>query len=66
MKKPVGESLGHDQLVSLLGKGSMSPLFKRRDVALQRDVAVKVVSPRYAESRVQASLCAGSAVRHPA
>jgi serine/threonine protein kinase len=39
----VGETLGQYKLVSLIGVGGMGEVYRARDVALQRDVAIKIL-----------------------
>lgn len=45
----LGQSLKQYQIVSLLGEGQSGPVFKARDLALQRDVALKMVRASLAE-----------------
>ena len=41
-EQPIGQALKHYQIISLLGEGQLGPVFRARDLARQRDVALKV------------------------
>lgn len=43
----VGQSLDRYQILRLLGEGTTGAIFQARDVALQRDVALRVMSPDF-------------------
>ena len=67
---PVGITLDNKYLVrQVLGKGSMGMVYLARDVALERDVAVKVLLPRYSADekvakRFRREAVAMASVRH--
>jgi eukaryotic-like serine/threonine-protein kinase len=67
---PVGITLDNKYLVrQVLGKGSMGMVYLARDVALERDVAIKVLLPRYAADekvakRFRREAVAMASVRH--
>ena len=45
----LGEKFAHYEIVDRLGAGGMGEVFRARDTKLGRDVAVKVVSPAFAQ-----------------
>jgi len=49
MQELVGQNLDRYQITSLLGEGGMGAVLKARDVTLQRDVAIKVMHPHFAQ-----------------
>ena len=43
-----GARLGHYEILSVLGTGGMGEVYRARDTRLDRDVAIKILSPRLA------------------
>ena len=67
----VGRQLGGYEFLSLIDEGGMGQVYRARDLALPRDVAVKVVSPEFthdpvrrARFRKEAEVLAGFAHPH--
>jgi TolB-like protein/Flp pilus assembly protein TadD len=65
-----GSKLGHYEILSRLGKGGMGEVFRARDTALGRDVAIKVLPESLAMSqealaRFQVEARALAALSHP-
>ena len=65
-----GAELGHYRIVRLLGRGGMGEVYKARDLTLERDVAIKVLSagrndPDDARKRLLHEGKAVAAVDHP-
>lgn len=67
----VGKTLnGHFELLSLIGEGGMSYVYKARDVILNKIVAVKILRPNLLDQpniarRLQAEAAAISSLDHP-
>jgi serine/threonine protein kinase len=50
MANLIGQRLGQYEIITLLGKGGMAAVYRARQSAADRDVAVKVIKPDLAES----------------
>ncbi|MFN0120642.1 MAG: protein kinase domain-containing protein [Blastocatellia bacterium] len=66
----IGQTLGHYQLRDLLGAGGMGEVYRAFDTRLEREVAVKVLSPALAANpeairRFQREARAVAALSHP-
>jgi TolB-like protein/predicted Ser/Thr protein kinase len=66
----VGRTIGHHEIVDLLGEGGMGIVYRARDTRLGRPVALKVIRPEFAESvdlqqRLEREAQAASALNHP-
>lgn len=66
----IGKTLGHYEIVSLLGKGGMAEVYRARDQRLGRDVALKILPPEFTEDRdrlrrFEREALAASALSHP-
>ncbi len=67
---PVGQSVGHYQILSLLGKGGMGEVYRARDTKLDRTVALKILPAELAADhdrmrRFVREAKAASALNHP-
>jgi Tol biopolymer transport system component len=67
---PPGTSLGHYQVQRPIAEGGMGVVYRARDTHLERDVAVKVLPPSFAESaqrlaRFQQEARTAGGLRHP-
>src|SRR5438034_9212727 len=45
MANLIGQCLGQYEIVSLLGKGGMAAVYRARQLAVEREVALKVIKP---------------------
>jgi serine/threonine protein kinase len=66
----VGKRLGHYELRSLIGTGGMGEVYSAHDVALKREVAVKVLPSSFSQNadrlrRFKQEARAASALNHP-
>src|SRR6266404_1304937 len=65
----VGRTLGHYQVLSLLGSGGMGEVYRARDTKLGREVAIKVLPPGFSSGkdrlRFEREARAASALSHP-
>src|SRR5262245_42028492 len=65
-----GKSIGHYQIISLVGKGGMGEVYRARDSRLSRDVAVKILPRTFSRDaerlrRFEREARAASALNHP-
>jgi Tol biopolymer transport system component len=66
----LGKTVGHYQIISLLGKGGMGEVYRARDTRLGRDVAIKVLPREYSVDadrlrRLEQEARAAGALNHP-
>src|SRR5262245_37041379 len=66
----LGKSVGHYQIISLVGKGGMSEVYRARDLRLNREVAVKVLPHAFLRDsermrRFEREAHMASALNHP-
>jgi serine/threonine protein kinase len=66
----VGKTLGHYEILELLGKGGMGEVYRARDTKLDRDVAIKVLPEDFAGApdrlaRLQREAKLLAALNHP-
>jgi eukaryotic-like serine/threonine-protein kinase len=67
---PIGRSLGHYRIISLLGKGGMGEVYRARDTRLGREVALKLLPAAFSTDkerlrRFEQEARAASALNHP-
>lgn len=65
-----GSQLGPYQVIEEIGRGGMGVVYRAREGSLQRDVALKVIAPRYLDdaivrARFQQEIKAAVAIEHP-
>lgn len=53
MPLPIGTRVGSYEIVSAIGAGGMSEVYRARDTKLDRDVAVKVLTAELAASPME-------------
>ncbi len=66
----IGTTLGHYRIVKKIGSGGMGEVYSARDTRLDRDVAIKVLPPRFAADperleRFEREAKATAAMSHP-
>jgi eukaryotic-like serine/threonine-protein kinase len=49
LKLAVGEKIGSCEVIEIIGQGGMGEVYRARDTKLKRDVAIKVMSGRFAD-----------------
>src|SRR5262245_50443555 len=69
-QSPLGKTIGHYQIISLLGKGGMGEVYRARDTKLERAVALKVLPEEMSADgerirRFSREAKASSALNHP-
>ncbi len=67
---PVGQSVGHYRILSLLGKGGMGEVYSAQDTRLGRKVALKLLPAQFTQDtdrvrRFEREARAASALNHP-
>src|SRR5262245_55425413 len=70
MPLPVGARLGAFEIVELIGHGGMGEVYRARDPRLGRDVAIKLISERFAADasrlrRFEQEARAAGQINHP-
>jgi serine/threonine protein kinase/Tol biopolymer transport system component len=66
----LGKTIGHYQIISLVGKGGMGEVYRAEDTHLRREVAIKVLPDEFAKDvgrlrRFEQEARAASALNHP-
>ncbi len=47
----IGKKLGQYEITAMLGKGGMGEVYRARDSKLDRDVAIKLLSPEFTSDK---------------